>query len=731
MRSALLVVVFGFLVAGLGCGGNGSSNTSTTNAPVLTSITVTGSTTNLIVNQTEQITATGAYSDHTTKDLTNLVSWSSSDNTIATVAQGGLLTAKASGSVSVTATMNSVTGSFNLAIAPALVSIAVTPASPAIAAQTNQQFIATGKFTDNSTQNLTASVDWSSSNSAVASISNASPTKGMAHGVSAGTVTITATSGSISGTASLTVTSATSTALAISPSNGSLPIDVSQQFTATATFSDGTSQDVTNVVSWSSSASSVASITVSGLVTAKNLGTTNISASFESTSATTPLTVNANNLSSITVQPGNGSIAPGTKTQFTATGTFNDGSTHNLTSAVTWSSSNPAFASINSSGTVSGLAPGGVTITASLGSVTQSVPFNVTNATIVSISVTPTSQSVPTGWRLQFTATGVFSDSSSQDITSTTKWSSDNTSVATIGASSGAATAISIGTANINANFSFGGASATGTTSLTVNSATLSSLSMNPSSSLLAPGSTLQINARGTWSDGSSEIINQNVTWSSSDPSVATVSATGSVTGQSAGIAIVTAQSGSLSATASLVVEGSALNSIQVTPLNSSVPKTIQTQFKATGIFADGESLDLTSAATWTSSNSSVATISNAAFTRGLAIGVASGTTTITAVFAGQSATATLTVTNATLNAITITPANPTIALGGSEQFAAQGTFSDGSTVIITLQATWTSSDVAVAAVKSNGLAISASSGTTTIQVSLNGVNGTTVLTVQ
>src|SRR5437899_3343636 len=83
--------------------------------------------------------------------------------------------------------------------------------------------------------NITASVTWISSDSAVATISDASPTKGLALGVSAGNTTVTASSGSISGTATLTVTSATSTSLLISPSNANLPLDVSQQFTATAT----------------------------------------------------------------------------------------------------------------------------------------------------------------------------------------------------------------------------------------------------------------------------------------------------------------------------------------------------------------------------------------------------------------------------------------------------------------------------------------------------------------
>jgi hypothetical protein len=83
------------------------------------------------------------------------------------------------------------------------------------------------------------------------------------------------------------------------------------------------------------------------------------------------------------------------------------------------------------------------------------------------------------------------------------------------------------------------------------------------------------------------------------------------------------------------------------------------------------------------------------------------------------------------LTSIAVTPSNPSIKLGSSQLFAAQGTFTDSSVVNITVQVSWTSTDVTVATIKANGLATSAATGTTTIKASLNGVNGTTVLTVQ
>src|SRR4029077_1094806 len=134
-------------------------------------------------------------------------------------------------------------------------------------------------------------------------------------------------------------------------------------------------------------------------------------------------------------------------------------------------------------------------------------------------------------------------------------------------------------------------------------------------------------------------------TWSSSDTNVASVGISGVATGQSAGAAKITAKLGTSSASAPLVVEGSNLVSIKITPQSLKLPATIETQLTATGTFSDGQQLDLTSAVTWTSSTPSVATVSNSADSAGVATGVATGSTTVSAAFAGVSATTNLTVT--------------------------------------------------------------------------------------
>jgi uncharacterized protein YjdB len=447
------------------------------------------------------------------------------------------------------------------------------------------------------------------------------------------------------------------------------------------------------------------------------------------------VTVNAANLVSIAIQPANATMAPGTTLQFQAVGTFNDGGTRDITHLASWTSSVQSIAAIGpKNGYTFGVAPGTVTITASLGSATDSTSLTVSSAKIVSISVTPISPTIPIGGHVRFTATGLFDDSSTEDLTAAATWTSGNTAVATvsnISGSFGTATGVSSGSTSISANFSYSGASATGSASLTVDSATLASISVSPASALVAPGTNVQFTVTGIFSDGTKQTLTGLATWTSSDTTIATVGGSGLATGQSAGVVTITAQIGPLSSTASLVVESSTLVSIQITPTSAQIPVGVRTSFAAIGTFSNGNTLDLTSAAVWTSASSSIATISNISGSYGQATGVQPGNTQITAAFGGQVGTATLTVTNATLNSISVTPTSASISVGATQQFAALGTFSDGSNINLTFQAKWSSSSPNIATVNSVGLATAVSSGSATIQATLNGVNGSATLTVQ
>ncbi len=175
------------------------------------------------------------------------------------------------------------------------------------------------------------------------------------------------------------------------------------------------------------------------------------------------------------------------------------------------------------------------------------------------------------------------------------------------------------------------------------------------------------------------------------------------------------------------------LTSIAVAPANPTIANGSGQQFTATGHYSDGSSATITTSVTWSSTAPNVATISNTAGSNGLATSVGAGSTKIQANLNGVSGSTMLTV-SPTLVSISVTPMNPTIVLGSTEQFTATGTYSDQSMQDLTNSVTWGSTSPGIATISnsagSNGLATSAGVGSTTISATMGAINGTTKLTV-
>ncbi|MHB8483840.1 MAG: Ig-like domain-containing protein, partial [Nitrospiria bacterium] len=321
----VIVVIIFFPVLFWSCG----TNVEPGPPPVLVSLSVTPVNTSIAPGTTTQFMAMGTFSDLSLRNLTTSVSWSSSTTGVATVSnlsgsQGLAASTLNTGSTTITAASGNITGSATLTTSP-LASIAVTPASPpSLAPGTTQQFTAVGTLADNAVQNLTTWVAWNSSNTGIAAISNLSGSQGLATVVSApGKTTIGATYGGITG--STTLTSSTVASITVTPSARSIPKGTTQQFVASGTLGDNTTQDLTNWAAWSSSNTGIATIGngqgLQGLASAIAVGSTTITAAFSgiaSNSAT--LTVTAAVAESIAVTPANQSIALGKTQQYTATG---------------------------------------------------------------------------------------------------------------------------------------------------------------------------------------------------------------------------------------------------------------------------------------------------------------------------------------------------------------------------------------------------------------------------
>jgi uncharacterized protein YjdB len=375
------------------------------------------------------------------------VTWASSATAVATINSVGLATGVGDGSTNITATLGLISGTATLTVtAPILQSITVTPETATIEVDAKQQYTATGTYSDASTANITSSVTWASSNTTVATIDSA----GLATGVGEGITDITATSDLVSDTAALTVTLALNS-IAVTPAIATIPKGLTQQYTATGTYSDASTADITSSVTWASSATAVATIDSVGLATGVGDGSTNITAALDSVvSNTATLTVTAPILQLITVTPETATIEVDANQQYTATGTYSDASTANITSSVTWASSNTTVATIDpAAGLATGVGKGITDITATSDSISDTAALTVTLA-LNSIAVTPAIATILKGLTQQYTAMGTYSDASTANITSSVTWASSATAVATID-SAGLATGVGDGSTEITA----------------------------------------------------------------------------------------------------------------------------------------------------------------------------------------------------------------------------------------------------------------------------------------
>jgi len=177
---------------------------------------------------------------------------------------------------------------FVVAPAPTLQSIAVTPANTSLPVGKTEQFTATGNLSNNTTENLTGQVTWASSDTTWATIN----TTGLATAVSPGPVTISAAFDGITGSTGLTVVTApTLESIAVTPANTNLPVGETEQFTATGTLSNNTTENLTSQVAWASSDTTWATINATGLATAVSPGPVTISAAFDGITGSTGLTV--------------------------------------------------------------------------------------------------------------------------------------------------------------------------------------------------------------------------------------------------------------------------------------------------------------------------------------------------------------------------------------------------------------------------------------------------------
>ncbi|HEX6809389.1 MAG TPA: Ig-like domain-containing protein [Gemmatimonadaceae bacterium] len=594
--------------------------------PAVASVQLTPSSADILVGDVLQLVATprdangNALTGHT-------ITWVSSTPAVASVSSSGSVTGLAQGTTTITATSEGITSTSDITVSPLMPdTVVVSPASVSI--QPKQTAQLTANVRDSHGQPMSTTVSWLSGDPSLASVSGT----GLVTGVTSGTTTVTASAGKKKTKIRVTVAQAAAASVAVAPSSISLTQGATSQLKATV--KDDSGNVLTgSIIAWSTSDTSTASVSTTGLVTARGAGNATITATSGGVSGTSSVAVQAlaAPVATVSMSPTSASMVTGDTITFTATprdstGTALGGRT------ITWSSSNAAIAKVSSAGLVTAVAVGSATITATSEGKTGTAGVTVFVPPVASVAVSPHSATVATNGTVQLSVT--LRDASGNVLTGRTiAWTSSDSSTATV-SGSGLVTGATPGTAEIYA----ASEGHTDSSAVTVTAAAVASVSVAPNTATLRVGNTSQLTA--TVRDaGGNVLTGRTVTWASSATAAATVSTSGLVTALAPGSATVTATSEGKSGTSAISVTLVPVSTVALAPKTDTLAVGAKAQLSAT--LKDSAGNVLTGRTiTWGTSSSSVATVT----TSGSVTGVAGGNATITATSEGKAGTSTIVV---------------------------------------------------------------------------------------
>jgi uncharacterized protein YjdB len=647
------------------------------------------------------------------------VTWTSSNDAIATVDNTGVVTGISSGAATITATSEGSSGTAGIAVALAVpASISVAPPSITVTAGQSSQLTATVKDADGGVISG-APVTWSVDKPGVALVGST----GLVAGQSAGTATVTATSGSVHVDVPVTVTLPPANAVVVSPGRLALLVTERQQLTGTVTDAGG-NPIPGQTITWSTSNSAVAAVGSTGLVIAVAPGTATITATSGSVHGTADVTVSLVPVRRVTLDPDALTFTEGDQgTQLTVA--LLDSAGGALAQAgrtINWSSNNSNVASVNGTGFVTPGDPGQAVITAALAGTGLSATATVTVARVpvASVVVTPTPDTLVVLQQLQLTATP--QDAAGHALTGRAiTWDGSDDAIATV-SSNGRVTALSPGSMTVSA--STGGK--TGTATIVVIQVPVASVELSPTTQTVAVGQGTSAFTAVTKDAGGHVLTGRTVTFTSDNTDVATIDQnSGVATGVSEGTAHITATSeGVTSNAATLTVTPPPVGSVTVDPPSQTITDGTTANFNATPKDAQGHPLN-GRAVSWDSSDHSVATVDNS----GLATATGPGTATITATSEGKSGTASLQVDPVPVSGVVVNPPAAAITIGSTVQLSAsiQEADAGGHHAHAVM---WSSSDDGTAKVNDHGLVTGVAFGIATITATTQGKSGSALITV-
>ena len=579
----------------------------------------------------DSATLTATVSPDNASDKT--YAWTSSNPDVATVAEDGTVTAIAPGNTTITATSNDggKTASCEVSVAKRIIHVESVTLSgeTSVTAGDTVTFTYTITPSDATVQD----VKWSSSDESVIKVDADGIAVVLKNGVA--TITVTTVDGEKTASAKVLASPLLVSSLSLDVTSLTLAAGEEGKLVATVAPENATNKEL----SWKSLTTSVATVDAEGNVKAVKPGTAKIRVSTTDGSklnAECEVTVTKAKVAVTGVSLDNTLllISVGESRKLSAT-VKPSGATNK---EVSWTSNNESVATVDSNGNVKGLKEGSATITVTTkdGSKTATckvtVSKPVSTIAVTGVSLNKTSLSLTVGESQSLSATVSPSNASDKSVS----WKSSDTSVATVDGS-GNVKAVKAGTAKVTVTTKDGSKTATCNVTVKSSSVAVTSISLNKKDLYLSEGESEKLIVTFNPSDAT----NKEVTWESDTPSKATVDNNGNVKAVKAGTATitVTTKDGSRIARCLVHVSAAVINVTGVSVSPTSVT------------LAEGERKELTAtvkpsnatkkSVTWTSSNTTVATVS----TSGLVTAKSAGTATITVTTVDGSYTAKCTVT--------------------------------------------------------------------------------------
>ncbi len=475
---------------------------------------------------------------------------------------------------------------------------------------------------------------------------------------------------------------------------------------------------------WTSTDTSVATVSEKGEVAARRVGSTLITASNGIKTGTATLTVLAPQVASVALSPASASLLAGDTALFSAQPRDDEAQPIGGRS-VKWSVANPAIATVVG-GVLVGLSAGSTVVVASVDGVRDSAFVQVSARPVASVSIVPGTVTLVSGKTTKLNTT-VLDDRGKVIDDKIVSWSSGDEEVATISAD-GTVSALSSGTVTITATATSKGGSGKGKVGkgqvkVTTGKIPVASVSVAPSTDTLITSATLQLIATPKDSDGNA-LGGRTVSWTTSNSSVATVSSSGVVRGVAPGKSTITATVEGAAGAATVTVTLPPVASVSVSPSSAQLEVGKSVTLTATTVDATGGTLSGRTV-TWSSGKSSVATVSSS----GVVTGAAAGSAWIFATSEGKRDSAAIVVSLPAVASISISPSSASLVAGDTKALTA--TVKDASGAVLTGRTiAWISSDQSVATVSSAGLVTAVGAGTATVTAASEGKSATAGITV-